>query len=499
MGFPTMKESDCLVRKALGQFKWSDADEHIGGQALATGAKTSVTNLVDEAKTKNLAKPVVKVGIVGKNLVFRIKHDGGHYGKDDVLLVKGYVRAAPEMGAVTKAMLKSSKQKNMLSRAWWNDVRGDLDPGALGRALDQWEGFLSGIGSAPESETNLGPAVATYIVPLEKAAAELRSKLAHKDDQGLIVRFENEVSQARDVLEKRVTAFRQRQAQAITDATREAGLRRDNVRQAVSKAEKTILTGDVGASYRDFTLVKQISVKESPEDILMSKSKDAASVQKVDVAEVFDAVDKTTEAAEYRQAVAGLVAKCRDLLRQIGEMEDRSDPTWDHPDQTASQDPEYRKKLASVNGEYKHVLTTIDSAKKTSIQRATATSKVAAGVKLLSAWDDRVPTTVLRAFQAAAKLKSDTISVYAGIRNESGEVKKRVAEAKITTDDKAKYLTPILNKCMARWYEFRDAEAEFFGHAATIADELESKFPAESVASVKLIREAVSKARSEKD
>ena len=111
MGFSTMKETDCLVRKALGQFKWTDADAVVSGQRLQTGAKGAVQDACDAANRAKLVKPTAKVGIVGKNLVFRIKHDGGHWGKDDVVLVKGYVRAGPVEGTVAKAQLGSSKPK----------------------------------------------------------------------------------------------------------------------------------------------------------------------------------------------------------------------------------------------------------------------------------------------------------------------------------------------------------------------------------------------------
>ncbi|MCE9637052.1 MAG: hypothetical protein K8T90_15210 [Planctomycetes bacterium] len=487
MGFSTMKESDCLVRKALGQFKWADAEALVGTQTLATGAKSAVQTAASEAGDAKLVKPVAKVGLVGKNLVFRIKHEGGHHGKADILIVKNYVRAAPDTGAVKKAMLKSSKQKDLLSVAWWNDVRGDLDPGELGAALADYAKGIQGL-TGKETSQQLEQLADDLVGSIESAIGGLRSKLGHKDDQGLLGRVENAASQAREEFAGRRVEAEKRFADAAKVAVSIVADRTKKILLAITKAEKTIESGDTAAAYRDYTLVKQICVKEDADSTIVPASSSNTSV---DSAAVLDVVKKSAAADDLRKLFTALPTKCRNLLTQIEKLEEGKDLDSDHPERTSSQVFGYRNDLVAINAEYKKVLTTIDNARKTAIGRLQIAKKFHQGVSGLKAWDDRVSDGVVSDVNGMAKLMEETVKVYSGIRSESGDVKKWVAGAKITAPDIAKFLTPILNKCMATWYGYRDAETAYLDEVEAIAGTAETKFGGAATEGVKAIRAAV--------
>ena len=66
---------------------------------------------------------------------------------------------------------------------------------------------------------------------------------------------------------------------------------------------------------------------------------------------------------------------------------------------------------------------------------------------------------------------------YAKIRNESGSIKIQVATFKIATEDKAKFTTPILNRCMNVWYQYRFAEQEVWEAIKGTAETILEKTP----------------------
>jgi hypothetical protein len=71
----------------------------------------------------------------------------------------------------------------------------------------------------------------------------------------------------------------------------------------------------------------------------------------------------------------------------------------------------------------------------------------------------------------------DTVSEYSKIRNESGSIKKQVVAFKIATEDKTKFTTPILNRCMNVWYQYRFAEQEHWEAIKGAAEAIISKSP----------------------
>ena len=122
MGFKTMDDDKCYVRKALSQFKWADLPHLFGDQTPQK--KTEVEKMLVEAKQADLDTAYVKVGLVAKNLVFRIKHSKGHYGEDDIIIIKNYIPPVSDEAVDSdgKALFKESK-KPILTAAWWIETR----------------------------------------------------------------------------------------------------------------------------------------------------------------------------------------------------------------------------------------------------------------------------------------------------------------------------------------------------------------------------------------
>ena len=96
MGFTTLDDKDCQVRKPLAKFKWADLTEVANGQTIKN--KNLVELATDEAKSAKLENAYVKIGLVKKNLIFRIKHKGGHWGDDDIVVISNYTAPDGEGG-----------------------------------------------------------------------------------------------------------------------------------------------------------------------------------------------------------------------------------------------------------------------------------------------------------------------------------------------------------------------------------------------------------------
>jgi hypothetical protein len=138
MGFPTMKEA--IVTEKLTD---SNKDAFFDKVKQACGntlmhlndcRKLAAQALVDaksEDRKVKIVEPYAKVGVVDGQLVFRIKHKGGHYGEKDIVLAENYEDANSE------AKLKESKKdvlglldpagaKPELTAQWWRTARGQL-------------------------------------------------------------------------------------------------------------------------------------------------------------------------------------------------------------------------------------------------------------------------------------------------------------------------------------------------------------------------------------
>ena len=146
--FPKMDKSEKEYERELRQFKWNDARAFVGVDFDSTGLARA-KNLMGQAAGAALKKPYCKIGLVQKNLVFRIKHDKKrHFGEDDIILIRNYGDISGE-----ESLSSKSKNQGVLGRAtardpltveWWQRTLGSTvqDPSDLNVMIPQFQSKL---------------------------------------------------------------------------------------------------------------------------------------------------------------------------------------------------------------------------------------------------------------------------------------------------------------------------------------------------------------------
>ncbi len=149
--FPKMDKSDKEYERELRQFKWNDARAFVGVEFDSTGLARA-KGLMGQAAGAALKKPYCKIGLVRKNLVFRIKYDKKrHFGEDDIILVRDYSDISGE-----ESLSSKSKNQGVLGRAtardpltveWWNRTLGSTvrDPSNLNVMIPQFQSKLESL------------------------------------------------------------------------------------------------------------------------------------------------------------------------------------------------------------------------------------------------------------------------------------------------------------------------------------------------------------------
>lgn len=122
--FKTMnKKHDTRIREKLATLKIKDIEAV--GQGVTMKNIKDVKAAIEGAKSDPKIKdPYGKVGLVGKDLVFRIKHKKGHYGEADILLIKNF----RQIEELAKARVEGARKA-------WEEMRSMLE-GYAGNRLD---------------------------------------------------------------------------------------------------------------------------------------------------------------------------------------------------------------------------------------------------------------------------------------------------------------------------------------------------------------------------
>lgn len=229
MPFPTMSKENVKLRVALRSFKNEDLKELIEDQTAVPNSFREATGAVKAARLlqdKGLKNAYVKIGLVKKSLVFRIKHDGGHFGEDDVVLVKVYVEPKPEELIQPKktsilgdtGVLKLGSGKPELSSAWWEKVTGDgfEDPTLLTQLseLDRRRDIAAKTPSSAGIE-----AVGLALLPVRKSVIRIARLMVAKEDRKAMVRLLEQASDLRAKVETDLKEYAERLRLARLEVT----------------------------------------------------------------------------------------------------------------------------------------------------------------------------------------------------------------------------------------------------------------------------------------
>lgn len=482
MGFKTMDDDKCYVRKMLSQFKWADLTHLFGDQTPQK--KKEVEEMLVEAKeaTPKLDQAYVKVGLVAKNLVFRIKHSKGHYGEDDIIIIKNYVPPVSDeaIDSGGKALFKESK-KPILTVAWWTETRR-LQPDLknLGVYLDAAEKTV-----ALARRSNMLAIWTKAHDDLEavaSAAKDVQGVVTHKDDKACMQHLMHEVSLVQDEFAKAQEVHKVKLAKIAADTYR------DYLLPVVTKAEtalrnvsQLITSGKLDDANRAITVVAQTCRFGSPSEgkQFSINFKNAASTQQVDEKEL---VAVGLDLPEKGQITERYNKMKRDYERIRDELEHAEslvlDHEYDHPDRSANQDPTYQRNLTTIVNGYKGVLTAITNAFRATSGDIGRMQQIGGHALTRPAEHAQIaPYLGQKANQLQQRMDA-TVDEYSKIRSESGSIKKDVVTFKISTEDKAKFTTPILNRCMNVWYQYRFAEQEIWEAIKGSAEAILAKTPA---------------------
>jgi hypothetical protein len=463
MGFPTLDDEDCLIRVPLAKFKWSDLATRTNGQTLKN--KNLVTLAVQEATEAKLSQPYVKVGLIKANLIFRIKHKGGHWGEEDIVVVSGYRPPQPE--GTSAAKLDPTAGPPAVDAGWWAKAGGEGVPGG-GDLLNGLSGYAL---TAKQVEADDPPVTAfeeaeDELAGLQTAARGIMAALTHPDDQKLMLKFVKAIRDETERVGKRREKHVKGQAKAMSEAV-------DNyfdvlLGPAVEKAKREVVdfatkikNGELEEANRlSARLFKIFDNRETKDGAVASKMKDQARVFNVDWHELLTVVrqDKRLESArkkydEYEQTYEKFAAV---LEKKEAELTDRES---DHPERTTATDPVYKQHLAEINRDFKAVLQAIADAKREA-ERQTGVAKQLATAVAKGQTPGDLLSRVATVRNALANTMRDTISEYSKIRSNDGAVKVKEAQYGIKSEDKTRFTTPILNRCMAVWYQYRSAEIQ---------------------------------------
>ena len=225
--FPTMDKEQVKLRVSLRAYKNEDFDEVMEGQTAMPGAERDLKEAVVAARVAEregkIRDPYVKIGVVKRSLVFRIKHNKGHWGDDDLVLVKVYVEPtrddeiAPTKKSVLgdTGVLKKKAGKPVLTVAWWNAARGKFDDQALSDAMPPLELAISRIAAAPSLERYIDAVDAVNTA--RRAAVLLSKRMTVSDDKKIMVKLVEALSDARGRLETEQEEYLKRLRQGESD------------------------------------------------------------------------------------------------------------------------------------------------------------------------------------------------------------------------------------------------------------------------------------------
>ncbi|MGF1582861.1 MAG: hypothetical protein ACFCD0_26370 [Gemmataceae bacterium] len=437
MSFPSMGSAETYVRKSLKQFKWVDVSELANGQTLIN--KSEVEKTAKEALEAKLKDPYAKVGLVKKNLVFRIKHSGGHYGKSDIIVIRNYTPPAPEETEDTSAKAKSAKSvlkkssKEALTVAWWEETRGDSpDQGNLKQLLSNTATMLKEV---QENTTNSRlDAVKLLLQKLEVSGKAVEKKMPHKDDKKIMQNFVLEVTRKKDMIDTLQDKYEKTIGDAVDYAYREFYQRDiDGLKKDLELIKTLCEKNDLQNADRQVAKVSKRLTGGSPVrgNAFTSQLPGIASRYKVYLKDLTEVAEKDPRRAKINKEFAGLSGPLEDLIGRIEDAYDSTEQDYDHPE-NAGGDRAYKFHLREVNGEFKEVLTAITKAKNY-VKSKLSDANILGGLTGANISDavqntDKIGTML----GGLEKLKEATVMQYSRIRNESGSTKIKVSKYEIS-------------------------------------------------------------------
>ena len=404
--------------------------------------------------------------MVKKHLIFRIKHKRGHWGEEDVVLIQNYVPPTDPNGDGGAPLIPKTPAPNV-SAGWWATAGAGV-PGHedLLAALSRYDTIDRVIVGGDVSAAVFRQANDALSVMQDTARALMHS-LANKQDKETMARFVVAVRDEVKALAKKREDFLKHKQDSL-----QAGLDNwwdDTASPEIEKAKKQvkdfgtfIKNGDFENANRYSALLFKTFDNRWITDPIQIKvgSDQSARLNGVDHDDLVEHI-----------ARSGRVKTAQGERTKVNETDEKfataletaqakiTDHEYDHPDRTTSTDPTYRGHLAEISAEFRGVLQAIQSAvTQSSTHRDTARTLQKLAEK------GRAPTDLLDRVQAIVDdftaINQATVFEYAKIRNNAGSTKVKEANYGIVAEDKAKFTSPILNRCMAVWYVYRTAEKE---------------------------------------
>jgi len=198
-----MDKSDVLYKSPLAQVNWDNVKATAGEQKV-TGVKDAKA-LVEAAKKDNtLKKPYVKVGVVKSKLVFRIKHDDGHYGNEDIVLVKNFSVSTQSVERTNQLALTGGN--DVMTPEWWTTtLHQQQDTEQIATKMQTYQRAAQG--AKTHSLANYRT-VMQAIEALEQAADQAGKRFKHKLDQPLIKKLQASIANSRSAYEEKLSRYR---------------------------------------------------------------------------------------------------------------------------------------------------------------------------------------------------------------------------------------------------------------------------------------------------
>ena len=190
--FPKMKKSEKDYEKDLGSFNWADAQSQAGISFMDSGL-TEAKRVLNNARGSGLKKPYGKIGIVKKDLVFRIKYNKKDYfGEGDVVVYKNIdaLMGSDKLSSKSKneGVLSVSKLKDPVSEAWWKETLGtSWDTTGIRKPLRDYEAALEELKKL--DTTPRFTQVLSTLARVEQEAKKAASNFPAKNDKVLLKRL----------------------------------------------------------------------------------------------------------------------------------------------------------------------------------------------------------------------------------------------------------------------------------------------------------------------
>lgn len=461
MPFTTLNDKDCLVRKPLIKFKWTDVTGATNGTALQN--KAQVEQALDLAKQSNLVNAYAKVGVIkGGKLVFRIKHKGGHWGKKDIILAQGF--ASDAGGDATVAAQITGGGQPQLTTAWWNGVAANVENGdELTAGLTKYESNLKLLqrqAGFASFETVLGA-----IQDVQDAARSLAQQLKNPADKSVLLKVMKTCrTQEKAIREQRLAyAGKLLPAHAVTlcNTGGFVGDDLDKVEGYIRNMKQQVRTGDLQNANRESAkIAKGLLSSPAEGNAFREHVKSQAEREGVIWEDLFKVASKHPARAKARQRFKNFATEFEKTQAALNVAEDAiTDHEYDHPENTANTDPTYQRNLRTINAGFKGVLTAIQDGLTYAGQRMGPAQAILKNAQR-AAPPGNVPTAAETIFDQLMTRKDVVVAEYSKIRSASGSLKVEEASYNLSADDKKKFTTPILNRCMSVWYNYRFAERQ---------------------------------------